>query len=67
MPSRPQCRLPNLLPSRSGFRRSLRPYYLSDAAEKKAIYDDKGEQYLKEGVLKDPTLIGKYKFTTDPE
>jgi len=35
-------------------------------AEKKKIYDAHGEQYLKEGVLKDPSLIGKYKFTTDP-
>ncbi len=35
--------------------------------EKKRIYDEYGEQTLKEGVLKDGNLIGKYKFTTDPE
>ena len=37
------------------------------SAEKKSIYDEKGEQFLKEGVRKDESLIGKYKFTTDPE
>lgn len=35
--------------------------------EKKNIYDTYGEQKLKEGVLKDESLIGKYRFTTDPE
>ena len=31
------------------------------------IYDQFGEQKLKQGVLKDKNLIGKYKFTTEPE
>lgn len=35
-------------------------------AEKKKVYDQYGEQKLKEGALKDENLVGKYKFTTDP-
>jgi DnaJ-class molecular chaperone len=35
--------------------------------EKRQIYDEHGEQRLKEGVLQDGALVGRYRLTTDPE
>ncbi len=31
------------------------------------IYDKYGDQVLKEGLLENGQLVGKYKFTTNPE